>query len=638
MSTSEQEEAITASTDYPIAIVACPGSGKTYTIIHRISFLLNHGFRPYDLLVITFTRKAALELRERTKGLGIQDCNFTVSTFHSFGLSILRRFGGLVGLDNFRIISQSEQYGILQQVAGITNIDKEILLKLQIFKTQGTCDDEFSVIFEKYNDYLRNQKICDYTDLILLSYELVKRNKEVKEYYQRRYKYVLIDEMQDVSKIQFDLIKIIFGDLGRITVVGDDDQTIYKWRGANSRLLLDFPKMFNNAKIIRLTKCFRCPCHIVKSMSRVIQNNKIRVKKIITSNKTLSGVKKIRVYGANSLEDEASLILNDIERINSHESIAILYRTRKAALIVKSQISKRNLKMSVSDKARFLESKDVNIILNYLQMYTGIPYNEKYIDNKSKRIILKYFIAMKNDKNFLKINSLKNTSQKSQPSIEFLDDDSNIKLYEEDLKEYVNTMPIQDVISLISSSLKLNSENVQLLAKNAEESNEPIKDFLYNVRTESNEEIGNKGINLSTVHQAKGLEWDNVFIIGVNKGNWPSRTSDDEIIEEERRLFYVAMSRAKKDLTISYIKDPGPSHFIEEIPELYIKEKIQNEDNNNIKSIKPKQNQKLPLTFCSVLQLSQSGKLSKYQSPNTCSRPSKINPKPQLEIIEKAKS
>ena len=123
---------------------------------------------------------------------------------------------------------------------------------------------------------------------------------------------------------------------------------------------------------------------------------------------------------------------------------------------------------------------------------------------------------------------------------------------------------------------------MQLLAKNAEESNEPIKDFLYNVRTESNEEIGNKGINLSTVHQAKGLEWVNVFIIGVNKGNWPSRTSDDEIIEEERRLFYVAMSRAKKDLTISYIKDPGPSHFIEEIPELYIKEKIQNEDKEYI--------------------------------------------------------
>ncbi|KAK8882868.1 ATP-dependent 3'-5' DNA helicase [Tritrichomonas musculus] len=695
--TEEQKTAINAPFDKPVAIIACPGSGKTFTIIHRVAHLLRSGYRPSDLLVITFTRKASRELRTRLKSMNINTSGLTVQTFHSFGLLILRRYKHLLNIGEFRIITQKEQMEILESVAKATP-NKEILLRLQIYKTQGQCEDELRPIFDSYNKELRNTNSCDFTDLIVLPLEIMRRNPEVVTYYQRRYKYALVDEMQDVSKVQFDFMKILFGDRGRLTVVGDDDQTIYTWRGADARLLLQFTKVYQQAAIIRLTNCFRCPPHIVKAMSNVIQNNKSRVEKtiesMVKSNTPMlkysienRKIKKIKIYGANNLKDEAYLIVADLKRFVGRGTVAILYRTRKAAQYIKAEMTKQAVLAIISDRARFLEAEDVNIVLNILQMSVGMPFNEKYVRPNSLTILrmsLTFAAEAKKEKNKVKnkktpanlqtktgnggakptcnlslktdLASVSNDKQKKEVNViqplkvkitgtlspntkKFLESDSDIddeieSIFESETKK--NILSINDdndqddepsendsdkdyvikslrkmspveAISIITKSLNMDSENINFLLKEAneleslddspfQEDNESgmsLIDFLYSVRTSTTEESsGSNDIHLSTIHQAKGLEWDYVYIIGASKGSWPSTSStmeeNEAKLEEERRLFYVAMSRAKKELVISFLTDKGQSMFIDEIPSILIKEKIHrrtdtsNEDNLNI--------------------------------------------------------
>lgn len=690
--TEEQKSAITAPVDKPVAIIACPGSGKTFTIIHRVAHLLQNGFKPSELLVITFTRKAAQELKTRLKSMHINISGITVQTFHSFGLYILRKYKHLLGIREFRIITQREQMEILESVAKATP-NKEILLRLQIYKTQGQCEEELRPIFDGYNKTLRSLNACDFTDLIVLPLEILRRNPEVVNFYQRKYKYALVDEMQDVSKVQFDFMKLLFGDRGRLTVVGDDDQTIYSWRGADASLLLEFTKVYQEAIIIRLTNCFRCPPHIVKAMSKVIQNNKTRVKKAIESMAKPNvpsylafsenrKIKKITIYGANNPRDEAFLIATDLKRVMAagNGTVAILFRTRKAAQYLKSEMAKQQVLASVYDRARFLEAEDVNIVLNILQMSVDMPFNQNFVKPNSLTIIRMYIVftaeaekekettknslkkdaenelvnknlpsqvdlvSTSDDKEIKKENQFKASERKllntlSNDSRQFLNSDSDIdeldeidsliniskkpqflssdddidddfieeqlqqierRKQEEEpsekdsdidfIKKSLRKKSPVDAINIIIKSLNMDkSDNISFLLKEANEMESfeqddnseqmDLIDFLYSVRTSTTEETcASKNIHMSTIHQAKGLEWDYVYIIGASQGSWPSPSSTTEgneaKLEEERRLFYVAMSRAKKELTISFITDRGPSMFIDEIPSLLIKEKI----------------------------------------------------------------
>ena len=553
--TDEQRAAIEASVENPVAIVACPGSGKTFTVIHRVAHLLRHGFAAKDILVITFTRKASQELKQRLKSMGLDVRELTVRTFHSFGLSVLRKFGHLLNMHNFSIISQAEQLDLLTEMSG-KRLSKDILLQLQNYKSGGTVPDDMKQLFDKYTTRIRSIRSCDYTDLIVLPLELMQRNKEVLEFYQRRFKYGLVDEMQDVSKVQFELVKLLFGNLGKLTVVGDDDQTIYGWRGADARLLLDFQTVFPNAVIVRLTKCFRCAPHIVRAMSAVIKCNKIRVEKSITSlskEETLTQ-KKIIVYGTASLRLEAEVILDDISRRLGKGSIAVLFRQRKALQAFKDELKNRNIQAIFADKARFLESRDVIRILNILQMCAGLSYNDKC------------FTAADIDK----IGSSLKT--------------------DENVKDCVSRMSVCDAVKTVVEGLQIRNENIEFLLEEAENCKDSsLVEFLDLVRTASEQQSGpNVGIHLSTVHQAKGLEWDFVYVIGATVGRWPSRRTDEARMEEERRLFYVAMSRARKELTISCLVEPGPSPFLCEIPELLVDERIETDEKPKPKKEPPK--------------------------------------------------
>ena len=548
--TDEQKAAIEASYENPVAIIACPGSGKTFTIIHRVAYLITHGFSARDILVITFTRKAAMELKQRLKSMGIDVSELTVRTFHSFGLSVLRKFGHLLNLQNFGIISQAEQLELLGEISG-KKVNKDLLLQLQKYKAGCETAEEMKVIFDKYSTRLRSVRSCDYTDLIVLPLELMRRNKEVLEFYQRRYKYGLVDEMQDVSRVQFELVKLLFGDLGRLTVVGDDDQTIYGWRGADARLLLDYETVFENAAIYRLTSCFRCAPHIVRAMSAVINCNKIRVKKSIKSMVTdAPSMKKIVVYGTSSLQSEADVVLGDIAKRIGKGSIAVLFRQRKALQVFSTELKKRSIQAVFADKARFLESKDVTRVLNILQICAGLTYNEKLVTSVDVEKILTQLHG--NEKQVF--------------------EDMN-----QALKDHLKEMNPEESVGVIASSLNLQGESISFLKQEAKESNEMnLVDFLDYVKTASGQEKGpSTGIHLSTVHQAKGLEWDFVYVIGATAGRWPSRKTNEEKMEEERRLFYVAMSRARKELTVSCLIHPGPSPFLCEIPEILIDERME---------------------------------------------------------------
>jgi superfamily I DNA/RNA helicase len=353
--------------------------------------------------------------------------------------------------------------------------------------------------------------------------------------------------MQDVSKAQFDLVKLLFGDLGRLTVVGDDDQTIYGWRGASARLLLDFETVFPNASIVRLTTCFRCPPHVVTAMSRLIQNNRIRVKKSIRSNLAIEKQRKITIYGANSPEAEAVLMANDIAGKAGHGSIAVLFRTRRASSALIGELRKRRLHSTFSDRARFLEAPEVRLVLNVLQMCAGLSYDPQIVTDRE--------VAL-----------LRERTDRSRSYLESDDEEGSIA-----------AMPTPAAVSTVVSVLRLASDSLEFLQHEAEENAElRLVDFIDHVRLTAQQESGPvDGIHLSTVHQAKGLEWDYVYVIGATKGAWPGGSVTEDRIEEERRLFYVAMSRAKRELQMSFLVESGPSPFILELPEITIREKVQ---------------------------------------------------------------
>ncbi|EAY01482.1 UvrD/REP helicase family protein [Trichomonas vaginalis G3] len=551
--TEEQANAVNASIDHPIAIVACPGSGKTFTIIHRIAHLIESGIKPERLLVITFTRKAAQELRQRLTNMGLEVSKLTVSTFHSFGRTIVAKYGSLIGIQKFRLITENEQYQILSSYLPQPEIAdrKQLLLALQLYKVTKKCEsEELSSIFEKYIAELKSKELVDFTDLITYPLEILRNNQYALQYYQRRFEYCLVDEMQDVSQTQFDLIHTLFNSNGHITVVGDDDQTIYGWRGADSSLLLQFQEKFTNAETFTLSTCFRCPNFIIKAMSELIKNNKIRVKKSIkcSLNEPL-GKNRIKILGALNQEREAVLVCNEIEKIKNKkpfETISVLFRTRKQSLKILEEMKNRRIQIS-KNKQKY-EGQSFDLICNLLLLISERKFDEKIVNSE----IIKKISA---------------TNQISEIVGRYKD--MRIKSIIDDIADKLN---LKDnlINDLISESEK--PENLDLNPGD-------FADELKFNQNEIQENIDNV-VQMTTVHQAKGLEWDNVFIIGLNSGNWPSNRSKDK--EEKRRLFYVAMSRARKNLFMSFSQSSKPSPYLSEISDFYFDIFIEKEEENQM--------------------------------------------------------
>nr|WP_314278953.1 ATP-dependent helicase [uncultured Peptostreptococcus sp.] len=612
-----QAEAV-AHMQGPCMVLAGPGSGKTRIISQRIvSMVLDHDIPPRRILAISFTKASSIEMKKRTLEYGQDDrlrkVNF--GTFHSSFFRILRRYAGInIGdllLDNekFSIIRSILRYlkvsnfnddDILDVLNEISFIKNE-LVDYMNYKSNSFDEEIFQKVYKLYEDEKNRQGKIDFDDMLIRAYDLLKEDDAILHIVKQVFKYILIDEFQDINRVQFELIRLIAGEERNIFVVGDEDQSIYGFRGARPDFMLDFKKYFPEAKYIFLDTNYRSSCDIVDLSVRLIKKNKNRHDKNLHASNTNSA--KIGYIYPKDIEEEARIISQQIidllknNKNMSYGDFAVIYRTNRQARAFVDAFMEKRIPFILKDLPKTIYDHWVSLdIIAYLKIAMNIGSSSDWarIINRPFRYIARGSIT------------------KAKESIDFLEsllNDDDIKDFQkrdlEDLYEdlnYVRGLRPRYAISYIRSSLdydryileycherKIKSQDIIDILDELEavsENYKTILDFFAHIDS-VREEVKNSfekaktsnfmtnpenGVILTTMHSSKGLEFDYVFIVGVNEGILPYQVSDDSKsdIEEERRLFYVAITRAKNNLLISsplkmYGKKIGPSIFLKEI-------------------------------------------------------------------------
>lgn len=620
----EQKEAV-ITTEGPLLVLAGAGSGKTRVLTTRIAYLIKElKVEPDSILAITFTNKAAREMKERIINLlGTNYYGMQISTFHSFGLSILKKNYALLGYkSNFTIIDSDDSLTIIKKISKELDLDpknynpkaiknrisgaKNELLDPDSYSRYANTDFEEKVleVYRRYEERLKNSNSVDFDDLLILPIKLFNKNPNVLQEYQERFKYVLVDEYQDTNEAQYILVKMISAKYKNICVVGDESQSIYSFRGANYRNILNFEKDYKDTKIVLLEENYRSTKYILNVANDIIKNNVNRKdKNLWTKNKEGS---KVKYYKSQNEKDEAYHVVSEIKKliINgvNKSDIAVLYRTNAQSRNMEEALLKENIPYKVVGSFFFYKRKEIKDLIAYLKLI----YNNDD-DTSLLRIINvpKRGIGAKTIENLEIESKINKTSLydsiKSGKELEFK------KLIEEikNLEKYLSLTELIDVIlektgikkeleseKTLESDIRLeNLEEFKSITKTFEEKYGIIslQAFLEEISLVADMEEHNLDtdlVTLMTVHSAKGLEFDNVFIIGLEEGIFPHNNSlmNHEEIEEERRLFYVAVTRAKKRLELVnakkrmlYGNDSSnlPSRFINEIN----KENLEEEKN-----------------------------------------------------------
>lgn len=616
----KQMEAI-LKVDGPILVIAGAGSGKTKVLTTKIAYLVDNGVPTDNILAITFTNKAAKEMKDRVIGmLGSVGYEIRISTFHSFGVFLIQKHYNELGYQkNFTILDSDDSLSIIKRIMKDLNIDtKEYNPKairnaissaknelISALEYERFVSDNFSQkvldVYTRYEKKLLINNSLDFDDLLFLPIKLFKSNPDILKYYQDLYQYVLVDEYQDTNEAQYILIKMLSAKNRNICVVGDESQSIYSFRGSNYRNILNFEKDYKDCKTILLEQNYRSTSTILNSANDVIKNNKYRKDKKLW---TLNGDgDKIEYYKALDEKDEANYVVRQIENlinngVNKNE-IAVLYRTNAQSRVMEEALLRSNIPYKVVGSFYFYNRKEIKDLICYLKLI----YN-KYDDISLQRII-------NVPKRGIGDKTIENLMLKAQQD--------NVCMYDaiDGGKEQCFKNIIEDIISVkdnysltelvdlvldksgikseleseksIESEIRLeNLEEFKSITKAFEEKNGLIslEDFLTEISlvsdvTEHKNDID--VVTLMTVHSAKGLEFENVFLIGMEEGIFPHNNSffSSEALEEERRLCYVAITRAKKKLWLvnahkrllfgsdSYNK---PSRFIDEISDDYIKQ------------------------------------------------------------------
>lgn len=615
----KQQEAVEL-TDGPILILAGAGSGKTRVLTTKVAYLvLDKDVNPYNILAITFTNKAAKEMKERTvKMLGKDAYNIQISTFHSLGLLILRENYDKLGYDkNLTILDSDDTLTVIKKILKEKNLDpkaynpRAIKNKISSAKNELVTPEEYGVfasseyeqiiteIYQKYEKKIKTNNSVDFDDLLILPIKLFKKYPEILQKYQERFKYLLVDEYQDTNEAQYILIKMLSAKYKNICVVGDIDQSIYGFRGANYRNILNFEKDYPNANVILLEENYRSTSNILNVANDIIKNNKKRKEKNLWT-KNEEGL-KIKYHRSYDEQDEAHYVMDRIKRLinagEDKEGIAVLYRTNAQSRNMEEALLRENIPYKVVGSFYFYNRKEIKDLISYLKLI----YNQND-DVSLMRVINvpKRQIGPKTIENLAIKATTNGTSMydaiDSGKELEFKKIIEKIKKQSEDIS-------LTDLVDLIltESGIKKELENEKTLeaevrlenleefksiTKNFEENNGIIslEEFLMEISLVSDiEEHKNNTdvVTLMTIHSAKGLEFNHVFIIGLEEGIFPHTNcmdSPDEI-EEERRLCYVAVTRAKQSLTLVNSKrrmlygntnaNP-PSRFIEEIDKKYL--------------------------------------------------------------------
>jgi len=629
----EQLEAV-LSTEGPLLVLAGAGSGKTRVITYRIAYILNMGLaKPSNILAITFTNKAADEMKERIKRLVSVESfsEMWVSTFHSACAKILRMEAHNIGFSNdFVIFDMQDRSQLLKECFTRLNIDEETLeLKfvsklISNFKNmlmgpsdvykEGDVDPRVVEVYRLYNKLLKEYNAFDFDDLLYYTIMLFKTNPDILEKYQHKFKYILVDEYQDTNHAQFYLIYLLSQKHRNICVVGDDDQSIYSFRGADVRNILEFENVFPDTKVIKLEKNYRSTKTILSAANEVIKNNRYRKSKRLWTDNNEG--EKIYLYPAFDEVDEANFVSMSIKNLIQSgikpSEIGILYRTNAQSLNFENALSSHSIPYKVVGSLRFYERKEIKDIIAYLRLITNPHDNLSLfrVINVPKRGIgpstVEKIKALSDEYGISAYRLIK-----ERGDFEF-DRRTYAKLYDfilllESIRAEAESKSVVEVIELVLDKTKymeslLSSKNEedfqraknieQLISAAAmfEEENEDksLQSFLNSITLSFEEDDGQKEdkVMLMTVHAAKGLEFEVVFLTGLEEGLFPLVRSENRIemqeeLEEERRLCYVAITRAKRFLVLTYANNRRVfgrfssrqrSCFIDEIPTKYIQQ------------------------------------------------------------------
>ena len=640
----KQYEAV-VNTEGPCLIIAGAGSGKTKVLTHKIAYLIGEkNAKPWDILAITFTNKAANEMKQRISDLiGDAAKDIWMGTFHSICVRILRRFIDRIGFESsFIIFDTSDQKTLVKScmkdlaiddklftdrsiLSEISNAKNEMLEPAQ-YTARASGDfrkEKIATVYELYQKRLRENNAIDFDDIINYTIKILMENSDILEYYSNKFKYVLVDEYQDTNKAQFTLVTLFASKNGNITVVGDNDQGIYSFRGADISNILNFERDFPGTRIIKLEQNYRCTGNILKAANYVIKNNEVKYKKELWTENEEGNLPK--VYQADNEYDEGTYIAMQIEHLKREEyykysDFAVLYRMNTQSRAIEDILRRENIPYKIVGGLKFYERKEIKDIIAYLRLIQNSSDNLslKRIINEPKRGIGK--TSLEKVENLAEENKIsmyeviKNAEQYGLNRVylnsrEFVNVIEELKtkkdklviseLIKETLKKTGYTKALENENTIEAENRIENLEEFLTVAIEFEEqyAENSLSQFLEGITLSSdldNIEETEDSVTLMTLHSAKGLEFPIVFLVGMEEGIFPGykSISEPQELEEERRLCYVGITRAKEQLYLTCSKQRTifgstsynqVSRFLKEIPEDLLegyKEAFGEEDNN----------------------------------------------------------
>jgi len=625
----EQKKAVT-SIEGPLLILAGAGAGKTKTITERIGHLVHTGIAPSSILAITFTNKAAKEMRERIeqrfrddKALNRPVSMFErpfISTFHSLGVHILREQSREVGIKKYFVIfDRDDSKKAIKEALLILGLDPKTHDPARLIgiiskeKGQGNNARDYSAneesgyfknvvsqVWPEYEKILTRDNALDFDDLLLKTMNLLSSNTAVREYYQETWKHIHIDEYQDTNRVQYEISRLLVGKDKNICVVGDIDQNIYSWRGADIKNILDFEKDYPDAKVITLEENYRSTKNILEAANTVIEKNKIRRKKNLFTSNT-SGDKIGLFQGLDEVSEAGFIALKTREIIKkgtSPEEIAVLYRANFQSRVLEEAFMSHGIPYQILG-TRFFDRKEIKDIISYLRsaLNPDSLSDLKRIINVPTRGIGKTTIAKIFSGNESSLTSAIQTKLVNfRALLEKIEKTSKEKKLSETISFIIKVVGLEEEWKDSGDDGVARLENAYELSNFASKYDhlppeESVLNFLTDVALQSDQDEMNdeeKAVRLMTIHASKGLEFDTVFISGLEDGLFPHQEINKEGIapeeaEEERRLFYVAITRARKKVFLSYAETRTlfgrrqvnmPSPFIFDIPETLIEEEV----------------------------------------------------------------
>ena len=586
---NERQKEAVITTEGPVLVIAGAGSGKTKVLTTRIAYLIkNKNISSDNILAITFTNKAAKEMKDRVSNILNQNVRrMHISTFHSFGVEILKKYGYLINVDkNFTILDSDDSLKVIKIIVEDMNLTKTIspkhikdvissyknklILPEEAEKNTFTFEEKQIVdIYNKYQRKLANSNSVDFDDLLLMPYLILDKNINVLEALQEQYKYILIDEYQDTNDAQYFLVKMLSKKYQNLFVVGDSDQSIYSFRGANYKNILNFTKDFPNAKVIKLEQNYRSTNNILNIANNVIKNNIERSHKDLWS--SLGEGEDVKFFHVNTEEDEVNYVISEIKKISSkynYDEIAVIYRTNAQSRLFEQLFINNAIPFKLVGSFGFFNKKEIKDLIAYLKLINN-PKDDisflRIVNYPTRGIGNKTIENLQKEADSLNLSLYDSIKEEDKKLIIF-------KNLMEELKKSSKTMSLKNLVEEICDKTKIiedikkdndlessiREENIKefiTYVDNFEKDNESnLGEFLENLilfsDKENSEDADDKKVNLMTVHAVKGLEFKVVFVVGLEESLFPYQLSLENVkdIEEERRLYYVAVTRAKEKL------------------------------------------------------------------------------------------